>query len=411
MKKATLFMSILSIAFFTFVSPLFAFTVTGGETVNLAESVTDDVYVSGQTVSVSGDTDGDLVAAGGKLDFSGTITGDLMAAGGVLDIRGTIKDDVRAAGGTLNINGTINDDVVVAGGQVTIGSDSVIEGDLVCMGGTLTLNGEVKGKVIASGGQIDISGKVGNGVTIDGVDTLTIGNTADISGGLVYSSSNQAVIAEGATVNGEIKFTEVAEPKKMDKPGIAVPAGIFGWFFGVSWIMGKVVSFFAMFILGIILLLGLPAVFKKFNNRMKTTLGHCAAGGAIMLFGVPVGLSVLCFAGIILCMTVIGAGLGILLFASSTMLTIIYCVLIYISTAFLAYFIGQLILSRIKINHEKYGWKVLSYLTGLAIIMAIYAIPIAGGFARFAGILFGFGGLIMLLKDWVWQAAGKLKNK
>jgi hypothetical protein len=411
MKKAVLFMSILSIAFFTFVSPLFAFTVKGGETVNIAEGITDDVYVSGQTVNVSGDIDGDLITAGGKLDFSGSTTGDLMAAGGILDIRGIVKDDVRAAGGTLNIDGTINDDVIVAGGQVTLGSNAVIEGDLVCMGGTITLNGEVKGKVIASGGQIDISGKVGNGVTIDGVDTLTIGNTADISGGLAYSSGNQAAIAEGAKVNGEIKFTEVAEPKKIDRKDLAVPAGIFGWFFGASWIMGKVVSFFAMFVLGIILLLALPAVFKKFNNRMKTTLGHCVAGGAIMLFGVPVGLSVICFAGIILCLTVIGAGLGILLFASSTMLMIIYCVLIYASTAFLAYFIGQLIMSRSKINHEKYGWKVLSYLIGLVLIMAIYAIPFAGGVARFAGILFGFGGLIMLLKDWIWQAAGKLKNK
>ena len=301
--------------------------------------------------------------------------------------------------------------MIVAGGQVTIGSNAVIEGDLVCMGGTIALNGEVKGKVIASGGQIDISGKVGNGVTIDGVDTLTIGNTADISGGLVYSSGNQAAIAEGSKVNGEIKFTKIAKSKKMDKAGFAAPMGILGWFFGASWIIGKIISFFAMFILGIILLLALPEVFKKYNNRMKTTLGYCVAGGAIMLFGVPVGLSVLCFAGIILCLTVIGAGLGILLFATSTMLTIIYCVLIYTSTAFLAYFIGQLILSRSKINHEKYGWKVLSYLIGLAIIMAIYAIPFAGGFARFAGILFGFGGLIMLLKDWIWQAAGRLKNK
>ena len=91
MKKAILFVSIFSIAFFTFVSPLFAFTAKGGETVNIAESITDDVYVSGQTVNVSGDINGDLVAAGGKLDFSGTTTGDLIAAGGILDIRGNRK--------------------------------------------------------------------------------------------------------------------------------------------------------------------------------------------------------------------------------------------------------------------------------------------------------------------------------
>ena len=129
------------------------------------------------------------------------------------------------------------------------------------------------------------------------------------------------------------------------------------------------------------------------------------------LFGVPIGLAMLCFAGILLCMTIIGAGLGVLLFSFSAMLTIIYCVLVYVSTVFLAYFLGQLILSRTKINHEKYGWKVLSYLVGLAVIMIIYAIPFAGGFARFAGILFGFGGLIMLLKDWIWQETDRLKNK
>jgi cytoskeletal protein CcmA (bactofilin family) len=411
MKKTILFASIFLVAFFTFISPLFAFTVKGGETVNLAESITDDVYVSGETVNVSGEIDGDLVAAGGRLNFRGITTGDLMAAGGILDINGNVKDDVRAAGGTLNIDGTINDDVIVAGGQVTVGSNAVIEGDLVFMGGTLNLNGEVKGKVIASGGQIDISGKVGNGVTIDRVDTLTIGGTADISGGIAYSSGNQAAIADGAVINGEVQFTEIAEQKKIDKSDLAAPMGILGWFFGASWIISKIVSFFAMFVLGIILLLVLPAIFKKFNNRMRTTLGFCVAGGAIMLFGVPAGLAALCFAGILLCITIIGAGLGLLLFASSTMLTIIYCVLIYTSTAFLAYFIGQLILSRTKINHEKYGWKVLSYLIGLAIIMAIYAIPFVGGLARFAGILFGFGGLIMLLKDWIWQAAGRLKNK
>jgi hypothetical protein len=248
-------------------------------------------------------------------------------------------------------------------------------------------------------------------VKIDGAGTVTIGSAADINGGLAYSSGDKAVIAEGAVINGEIKFTEIEEPKKMDSSDFAAPLGILGGIFGASWIMGKIVSFFAMFVLGIILLLVLPVVFKKFNSRMKTSLGYCVAGGAIMLFGVPVGLSVLCLAGIILCLTIIGAGLGILLFASSTMLTIVYLVLIYTSTAFLAYFIGQLILSRTKVNHEKYGWKVLSYLIGLVIIMAIYAIPFAGGLARFAGILFGFGGLIMLLKDAIWQAADRRQAK
>jgi predicted tellurium resistance membrane protein TerC len=66
-------------------------------------------------------------------------------------------------------------------------------------------------------------------------------------------------------------------------------------------------------------------------------------------------------------------------------------------------------LSKTKLNLNKYGWKVLAYLIGLAIVMLIYAIPFVGWVAQFAGILFGFGGLVMLLKDWIW-GFNKAKN-
>ena len=74
MKKVILFVSILTIAFFALASPIFAFTVKGGKTVNLAENMTDDVYISGQTINVTGEIDGDLIAAGGKLVFKGSTT-------------------------------------------------------------------------------------------------------------------------------------------------------------------------------------------------------------------------------------------------------------------------------------------------------------------------------------------------
>ncbi len=80
---------------------------------------------------------------------------------------------------------------------------------------------------------------------------------------------------------------------------------------------------------------------------------------------------------------------------------ILYWVLIYLSTIFIAFLIGELILSKSKLDLAKYGWKVLAFLIGLAIVSLIYAIPFLGAVARFAGILFGVGGFSILIRDWL----------
>jgi hypothetical protein len=56
---------------------------------------------------------------------------------------------------------------------------------------------------------------------------------------------------------------------------------------------------------------------------------------------------------------------------------------------------------------DKYGWKVLAYLIGLAIIMIVYSIPFVGWVIRFAGILFGLGRLALIFKDMIVQAHRK----
>jgi uncharacterized membrane protein len=67
-----------------------------------------------------------------------------------------------------------------------------------------------------------------------------------------------------------------------------------------------------------------------------------------------------------------------------------------------------MILYRTSLDLNKYGWKVLMYLIGLAIVIALYSIPFVGWVFRFAGILFGFGGLMLVIKDWL---AGLKKSK
>lgn len=410
MKKTILFLLTATIVFFAFTSPLFAFTVKSGETVNLTEKENDDVYITGSNVYVTSEVNGDLITAGGNLNINGLIMQDLTAAGGFIDIGGTVKDDLRVAGGNITIDGEVSDDVVVAGGQILIDSGAKISGDLVVFGGSIIVNGSIGGKIIASGGDIEISGKAGNGVEIGGAGSLTIGSTAEITGDLIYSSSQKADIAEDARISGRIEFTEIKEPKKLEKSFFAVPFGVFGGILSTTYIGGQIASFLSMFVLGIILILLIPTVFKKFNNRMKSSLGLCVGGGAIMLFGTPIGMLILCFIGVLLLFTVAGAGIGILLFASNCIILSLYLILIYTSTVFLSFLLGEFIISRTKLDLNKYGWKVLAYLIGLAIISVVYAIPFAGGAAMFAGILFGFGGIIMVIKDFIWKCCKKINK-
>ena len=99
----------------------------------------------------------------------------------------------------------------------------------------------------------------------------------------------------------------------------------------------------------------------------------------------------------------IGAGLGGMTFIANILIIIVYSIILFISNIYLSYFIGRMILYKSVKNLDKYGWKVLAFLIGLAITSAVYAIPFAGWLAQFAGTLLGFGGIVMILKDWLFS--------
>ena len=416
LKRVLLFISLVSIVFFAFASPLFAFTVKGGKDVTVSENVNDDLYVSGSTVFVTGNIDGDLVTSGGRLTVDGKVTEDLMIAGGFIDVNGEIGDDIRAAGGVITINSPVADDLVVAGGTLNITDKAVIGGDLVITGGEVNIAGDVNGKLIASGGNITISGKIGKDAEIGDVGNLKIESSAEINGNLTYQSSQKAQIADGAKITGEVKFTEVKEPVKTKTPvevqpaAVAAPLGIFSWMFGVTYLISMIVAFLSLFVIGLILLKVIPMFFRKFNDRMKSSPGICAGAGAITIFGIPVGILMAWVIGLVLILTVIGLGIAGLLFASTVIVIVLYWVLIYVSIIFVAFLIGELILSKSKLDLSKYGWKVLAYFIGLAILMVVYAIPVLGSIVMFLGVLFGVGGISILIWDWIRQNAKCIKK-
>jgi hypothetical protein len=402
MKKLIIFFIIFLVSIFCFASPLFAFTAKGEDHVSISENINDDVYAFGNDVTLTGSIDGDLVSGAGQIKISGNISDDLIAAGGVLTINGEIGDSARVAGGMINIGGIVKKDLVAAGGQIEVLSNSVIEGDAVLNGGKIVIGGNVNGNIEISGSDVTINGKIGKDVKISSPN-IKIGDNAEISGNFDYSSSQAAAISPNAKITGKTSWTKTESNQDKDfriTPGIKKSAFTI---FTATWIGGKVVGFLSFFILGIILLLALPWTFNKFNERMKKNLGLCVGSGAIAIFGIPLAVFILIFVSIILFITLIGSGLGGLLFIADILLILIYVIVLLVSNVYLSFFIGHMILHKSVNNLDKYGWKVLAFLIGLAITSAIYAIPFAGWLVQFAGVLFGFGGLMMIIKDWLFS--------
>ena len=395
MKKIIVFLLAVSVILFISAAPLWALDSEKQDDSSFSTRFNDDLYVFGSDLFITEDVAGDLVMAGGRINVDGNTAQDLMVAGGMITINGDVGDDIRTAGGTINISGDVEDDLLGVGGQISISEASVIGGALVLTGGTLDIACTVEHNAILSGETITISGKIDGDVKIDDVESLKITGSAEITGDLVYSSSTRANISDDAVIGGEVKETIVKEVK----PETLKDGRTLGAVFTATYYGGKIIAFLGLFILGIILILAIPGFFQKFNDRMKNNLGYCVGGGAIVLFGVPIASLIIFIVSILLFITIIGSGLGIVAMASNVIMLIVYGLLIYFSTVFLSYLLGRVILSKTSLNMDKYGWKVLAYLIGLVIIMIVYSIPFVGWIIRFAGILFGLGGLSLILKD------------
>jgi hypothetical protein len=405
MKKLLVFLLVIFIMFFLSTSALWAQESEKQGDSSITTRLNDDLYVFGSDIYITEDVAGDLIMAGGRIDVNGDTAQDLMVAGGMIAINGDVGDDIRTAGGIISIEGDVADNLLAVGGQISISKESVVGGKLVISGQTLNITGTIENNAVLSGGDITISGKIDGDVKIEDVENLKVTSSAEITGDLIYRSTARADISSDAVIGGEIKETIIkeAEPDELKAEAERTAWAVFT----ASYIGSRIINFLGLFVLGIIFFLAMPGFFKKFNDRMKGTLGYCVGGGAIVLFGVPIVSIIVFIISILLFITIIGSGVGIVAMAFNAIILIVYGLLIYLSTIFLSYLLGRTILCKTSLNMDKYGWKVLAYLVGLVIIMIVYSIPFVGWLIRFAGILFGLGGISLVLKDLILKGCRK----
>lgn len=307
-----------------------------------------------------------VYAAGGSITSPGPIQGDLYAGGGTILVHGIVSGDVVVGGGTVTVTGGVGGDVRAGGGTITI--QSAVQGDLLVGGGLVRVDGSVGKDVVIGGGDVYINGPIGGDVEVK-ADKITLGPQTRIAGTFTYTSPREAVLEQGATVAGEVVFTQRA-----DKDGVK---GLLAAFVSVATFV-----FLLTFALGALIFV---FFFKRYSHEV---VDNAFAGpllelgrGLLVLIVTPV-LSVL------LLVTIVGIPLGLL----GLML---YAALVIFSWLMSPVLIGSLVYKWVtKSSHYEVSWKTV--LVGVVVFFVIGFVPLLGGLVQCGFMLLSLGSIARL---------------
>ncbi|MBI4333730.1 MAG: hypothetical protein HY673_20910 [Chloroflexi bacterium] len=352
----------------TAVTPVLAADFRSGDLVVVpaGEVVNDDLYVAGRDLTIDGTVNGDLLAAGGTVTINGDVNGSLMVAGGTVNINGKVARAVRAAGGTLMVNGEIGGDLIVAGGTVTIAGAASIGKDLVLASGTAHAAGSVGRNLKGFGGDIVLAGSVKGNAEL-AADRLTLTPGADIQGGLVYTSENEADVRSGASVRGATvrKFPEGRDRRPLSDAG------------------NKLLHFLMAMAVGIMIIFIAPGRLQAAADSIRTKPWPALGWGALALLATPI-------AAVMVMATIIGIPLALIGIA-------FWLMALYLSQIPVGLIAGRTILRRFGKPQTKAS-LVVALACGLAVLGILSAAPVLGFLIVLGTVLFGLGAIVQLRK-------------
>lgn len=320
-------------------------------TVPASETVDGDLYLLAGTATMAGTVDGDLLALGGTVQVNGTVTGDVLAAGGTVTIAGTVEGDVRTAGGQVTLSGAVSEDAVATGGQTTISSAGTVGGDLIVSGGQVTMAGSVAGNVEGSAGTYSGGGSVG------GTEHVVVSPQGGVGG------------EDEGDAAGEIVFDALRH---------FVALVLFGAL--ILWLLPR----------------ALPAAERVLRSRPAASLGFgfvACVGYIVFLIAV---LALMILLGIVFGLLRIGSLVGIEIIAGLLSLFTVSFVFV-LAVAYLADLVVALTLARaVAPGGSGNRWRELALLAaGAAVVVVVTSLPIIGGLAKLAVVLFGLGALAL----------------
>lgn len=340
----------------------------GHKTIPSEKIINDDYFAAGDTITMQGSISGDFFATGNNIWIQGNLQRDLFAIGRNVYMEGRIGQSLRAAGESINVNGNIAGNALVASRHLSFAEGSVTGGNVLAAAEDMRIHGKISGTYRGAANTVTISGVIDRNVIINANHVIVL-KGAKIGGDLIYRSSVQADIEQGAVIGGSVKHLPVI-PKKEEAFQNRIVQGIIGW---VSLLIFSAV--FALFI---------PRLAIQGAETLRTQTWKSLLLGLSVLIAGPI-LAVLLF------VTVIGGytgfailfGYGLLIMAGA-----------FLGKIFVGLLLGAYILR--LINKSTQTSMILSVLTGVTLIKVISYVPFLGGLVNFLIFIFAIGVLLYL---------------
>lgn len=381
MKKIFIFV-LLGLITIGSTSPVFAQEKKTHTVLPQTETFEGDYFAGDDTVTMLGTINGDAYVAGGTVTIDGTVNGDVIAAGGTVIIKGHVQN-VRVMGGQVIIHGIVDRNITAFGGNVTLAEDAKLAGSIVGGGSTLSIDAPVGKGATLTGGTVIINNVV-NGNVWAGVGELTMQPQGKINGNLVYVSQEKAQIVPGATISGSM--TQTIPEKKREHIQRETFLGITD-----ATLFFKAIHFVSLLVIGLLLITLAPNYVKRVNAHIVQRPGKSILVGLATVLAMPIVL-------FILLVTIVGIPLALIA-------TALFAIVLYLAKFFVILLVGEKVAAWLKFQTK----PSVMFLIGLVLYELVTFIPIVGGLAAMAALLFGLGS-VMLQKKALYTHLRKTKE-
>ncbi|MCK6369764.1 MAG: hypothetical protein L6Q83_00310 [Gammaproteobacteria bacterium] len=355
------------------VAVLLALSGPGAAADTMIAASEEDHFSAGGSVELRELVAGDALLAGGSVESNAAVGGDLVAAGGDVAVRATVGSDLYVAGGQVMIDALVGGSARIAGARVRVAPQSRIEGGLAVAGGSVSVDGRLGRYLVIAGRDVTLGGEIAGDVHVYAQSLRVLGGTR-IGGQLVYRSDEPLVLPPDVEIAEGVVREDGREGEAAQRAW-RQDAERMGRGFAWAWLAG-------LLAVGLLLVFTLVA----FSRRVTQVVRERPWFAIILGFGVLACGPALIIA---LSMTLVGIPLALIL------------LLLYLAMLIGAYVVGALYLGdrALEAAHAGPGtpWRRLGALFLVLIALALAgAVPVLGDIARFAVLLLGLGGIVLV---------------
>ena len=330
--------------------------------------VNNGLFQADYSITVNENMKGSGFVAGNSVIINNEVDGILFAAGNVLNVSNK-SDYVFLAGSNVDLKESTFKDGFIAGSFINLEGIKA-ERDLYVAGQSIKIDGTIGRNLFIGGSDVVIDGVIENDLYVDAT-TLTINSNAKINGNLKYNDDADITISKDAIINSKTTYKNTSKTNSIDSSNFTKTVII-------NKFLDTLTNLFNMLVLGLLMVLLIPALFNKLKEIKANRLLPSLAWGVLILVSVPI-------IALIAIITYVGISTGLVLGA-------IYGILVYISTIISTYVITSLILK------DKVKNPYLILLIGLPCVYIIKLIPFIGGLTSFALLCLGLGLLTNIYK-------------